>query len=35
MLSPESHLRMKDKGWKKILHANGNEEKIWGSNTYI
>ena len=36
-----THLRLKDthrlkvKGWKKIFHANGKENKSWGSSTYI
>ena len=36
----ETHLRTKDshrlkvKGWKKIIHANG-KEKSWGNNTCI
>ena len=37
----ETHLRTNDmhklkvRGWKKILHANGNEKEIWDDDIYI
>ena len=27
--------RLKVRGWKKIFHANGNQKKVWCSNTHI
>ena len=32
---PQDTYRLKVRGWKNILHANGKQKKSWSSNPHI